>query len=679
MTVGAGKPKVIQRRPSPKVRITYEVEFLSGFKTIELPFVMGVMAGLSGESESREARKPVSERDFIEVDAVCFDEFMERLAPRVKARVHKRLPTMEGEPAEAELEVDLTFRSMHDFAPDRIAEQVPALAELLQGRCQLIDFLGYLEGKRDPWKQTPQRFSSQHPQGQVAAAATTTVKSEELEPDFCALADESRFNALWRRLGLDLQSNSAGTQELQALLQNRARASLEDTEQVSVSSNVFGLINSLLENVDRFLSAQINEIMHSEDVRKIEGTWRGLHYLLNNTETDQKLKIRVMNITKDDLADTLEDFEGRKWDQSPVFKKAYSDEYSMFGGEPFGALIGAYEFSHHPRDVSMLRSLSRICAAAHSPFIAAVSPALFNLESWQELPPPWDLQQIMSTADYASWQSLRESEDCRYIGLTMPRILARLPYGAASVPVNGFPFEEEVDGKHDQYVWMNAAFAMGVNINRSHKLFGWGTQIRGVESGGTVINLPVHNFPTDDGSAAMKCPTEFGIVNERREAELAKLGLISILNRKNSDLAAFFGAHSLQDASARAGRLVDPDAQANERLSANLPYLFPVCRFAHYLKAIARDKIGTFKDRADMQSCLNEWIASYVLANAATANQDAMARQPLTWAEVQIDSVEARPGYCVARFYLRPHYQLEGINASLRLVSELPQLVPPRM
>jgi type VI secretion system protein ImpC len=469
----------------------------------------------------------------------------------------------------------------------------------------------------------------------------------------------------------DFRVKDSESEKLQALVQNLARAAVESSGTATISGNAVKSIKSLIAGIDRMLSAQVNEIMHCEEMRKIEGTWRGLHYLVNNTETDQSLKIRVMNITKTELGDQLEDFEGQMWDQSPAFKKIYSDEYSMFGGQPFGCIVGAYEFSHHPKDVSLLRNLSGICASAHAPFIAAAAPQLFRMESWQELPNPQDLQQIVSSPDYASWQSLRESEDSRYIGLTMPRVLARLPYGAATVPVKGFAFEEEIDGKHDHYVWMNAAFAMGVNINRSHKLYGWGTQIRGVESGGTVLNLPVHTFPTDDGSVAMKCPTEIAI-DDRREAELAKLGMMPILHRKNTDLAAFIGAHSLQDDEARAGRLVDPDAQANERLSANLPYLFPVCRFAHYLKAIARDKVGTFKERADMQKWLSEWINRYVLASMSGADDNMKARRPLAKAEVQVDSVEGRPGYYNARFYLRPHYQLEGINASLRLVSELP-------
>ncbi len=462
-------------------------------------------------------------------------------------------------------------------------------------------------------------------------------------------------------------------EKIQSLVHNLALAAKERSGTATISGNAIKSIKSLIAGIDSMLTDQMNEVLHSDEVREMEGTWRGLHYMINNTETDQKLKIRVMNITKDELAETLEDFEGQSWDMSSLYKNIYAAEYSQFGGEPFGAIVGAYEFSHKPKDVAMLRELSGICAAAHSPFIAAAAPQLFKMESWQELPNPQDLEGIVSSPDYASWQSLRESEDARYIGLTMPRVLGRLPYGAETVPVKGFDFEEKIDGQHDHYVWMNAAFAMGVNINRSHKLYGWGTQIRGVESGGTVTNLPVHTFPTDDGSIAMKCPTEIAI-DDRREAELAKLGMMPILHRKNTDLAAFIGAHSLQDDETRAGRLVDPDAQANERLSANLPYLFPVSRFAHYLKSIARDKVGTFKERGDMQVWLSEWINRYVLANPAMADDKAKAKRPLAAAEVQVDSVEGRPGYYAARFFLRPHYQLEGINASLRLVSELPSV-----
>jgi type VI secretion system protein ImpC len=470
----------------------------------------------------------------------------------------------------------------------------------------------------------------------------------------------------------DFRVKEDDSKRLQELVRNLAVAAQARAETTPISANAVKAIKSLIAGIDKILTEQMNEILHAPEVRELEGTWRGLWHLVNNTETDSKLRIRVMNISKTELADTLDEYKGTMWDQSPIFRNVYTEEYSMYGGAPFGCLIGGYEFSNHPMDVGLLREMSGICASAHTPFIAAASPALFRMESWQELPNPQDLQQIVDNPAYASWQSLRESEDARYIGLTMPRVLARLPYGEETVKVKGFAFEEQADD-HDKYVWMNAAFPMGVNINRSHKLFGWGSQIRGVENGGAVTNLPVHTFPTDDGGVAMKCPTEVAI-DDRREAELAKLGLIPILHRKNTDVAAFIGAHSLQDDEARAARLVDPDAKANERLSANLPYLFPVTRFAHYLKAIARDKIGSFKERQDMQTWLTEWINRYVLANPAFADEKARAKRPLAAAEVVVKSVEGRPGYYDAVFALRPHYQLEGINASLRLVSELPSV-----
>jgi type VI secretion system protein ImpC len=499
------------------------------------------------------------------------------------------------------------------------------------------------------------------------------AEQEKVATNGAAEAEAVDLGEFSELLEKDFRVKKDDSEKLQGLVRNLALAARSRSETTAISSNAIKSIKSLIAGIDKMLTIQMNEILHAPEVREMEGTWRGLWYLINNTETDQKLKIRVMNISKQQLAETLEDYEGQMWDQSPIFKKIYTEEYSMLGGAPYTYLMGAYEFSNHPQDVGLLRNLSGICASAHTPFIAAASPRLFRMDSWQELPNPQDLQMIVSNPAYASWQSLRESEDSRYIGLTMPRVLARLPYGAETVPVKGFSFEEEVEKDHNKYVWMNAAFPMSVNINRSHKLFGWGTQIRGVENGGTVINLPVHTFPTDDGSVAMKCPTEVAI-DDRREAELAKLGLMPILHRKNTDLASFIGAHSLQDDETRAGRLVDPDAQSNERLSANLPYLFPVSRFAHYLKAIARDKVGSFKERSDMQIWLTEWINRYVLANPAFADDKARAKRPLAAAEVQVDSVEGRPGYYAARFYLRPHYQLEGINASLRLVSELPSV-----
>jgi type VI secretion system protein ImpC len=375
-----------------------------------------------------------------------------------------------------------------------------------------------------------------------------------------------------------------------------------------------------------------------------------------------------MNISKKELGKTLKTFKGTSWDQSPLFKKLYEEEFGQFGGEPFGCLTGDYYFDHSPQDVELLAQIAQISAASHAPFITGVAPSTLQMDSWGELANPRDLTKIFSTPDYAAWRSLRESEDSRYIGMAMPRFLSRLPYGAKTDPVDEFDFEEDTESANSSnYTWSNAAYAMATNINRSFKLYGWCTRIRGIESGGAVENLPVHSFPTDDGGVDMKCPTEIAI-SDRREAELAKAGFMPLIHKKNSDFAAFIGAQSLQ----KPAEYDDPDATANANLAARLPYLFSTCRFAHYLKCIVRDKIGSFKERDDMEKWLNSWISNYVLTNPALASEADKARRPLSAAEVVIEEVEGNPGYYASKFFLRPHYQLEGLTVSLRLTSKLP-------
>ncbi|HSX91109.1 MAG TPA: type VI secretion system contractile sheath large subunit [Pseudomonas sp.] len=445
-----------------------------------------------------------------------------------------------------------------------------------------------------------------------------------------------------------------------------AEHALEKTD--LISNDAIKSIESIIAAIDAKLTAQINLIMHHADFQQLESAWRGLSYLVNNTETDEQLKIRVMSIAKGDLHKTLKKFKGTAWDQSPIFKKMYEEEYGQFGGEPFGCLVGDYYFDQSPPDVELLGEMAKVCAAMHAPFIAAASPTVMGMGSWQELSNPRDLTKIFTTPEYAAWRSLRDSEDSRYIGLTMPRFLARLPYGAKTDPVDAFAFEEETTGADSsKYTWANSAYAMAVNINRSFKLYGWCSRIRGVESGGEVPNLPAHTFPTDDGGVDMKCPTEIAI-SDRREAELAKNGFMPLLHKKNTDLAAFIGAQSLQ----KPAEYDDPDATANANLAARLPYLFATCRFAHYLKCIVRDKIGSFKEKDDMQRWLQNWILNYVDGDPAHSTETTKAQHPLAAAEVVVEDVEGNPGYYNSKFYLRPHYQLEGLTVSLRLVSKLP-------
>ncbi len=440
---------------------------------------------------------------------------------------------------------------------------------------------------------------------------------------------------------------------------------------VTLSDDAYKCIASIIAEIDRKLSEQINLILHHEEFQTLESAWRGLHYLVTHTETDEKLKLRFLDISKSDLRRTMKRYKGVAWDQSPLFKKIYEEEYGQLGGEPYGCLVADYYFDHSAPDVDLLASLGKVAASAHVPFISGASPSVLQMESWQELSNPRDLTKIFTqNLEYAAWNSLRLAEDSRYIGLAMPRFLARLPYGIRTNPVDEFHFEETTDGAdHSKYVWANAAYAMAVNINRSFKEYGWCTLIRGVESGGVVEGLPCHTFPTDDGGIDMKCPTEIAI-SDRREAELAKNGFIPLVHRKNTDYAAFIGAQSLQ----KPAEYYDADATANANLSARLPYMFACSRFAHYLKCIVRDKIGTFKERDDMQRCLNDWIMNYVDADPTNSSLETKSRRPLAAAEVIVEDVEGNPGYYQAKFFLRPHFQLEGLTVSLRMVAKLPSL-----
>ncbi|HOB00112.1 type VI secretion system contractile sheath large subunit [Casimicrobium huifangae] len=436
----------------------------------------------------------------------------------------------------------------------------------------------------------------------------------------------------------------------------------------TISTDAYRTIEGLIAALDKKLSDQMNLILHHEEFQKLEGTWRGLKYLVDNSDPDEMLKIRVMNISKNDLRKTMRRYKGTGWDQSPIFKKLYEEEYGQFGGEPYGCLVGDYHFDHSAPDVELLGEMARVAAAAHAPFIAGASPAIMQMNSWQELANPRDLTKIFSNTEYAAWRGLRDSDDSKYVGLAMPRYLSRMPYGAKTNPVEEFAFEEDTEGgSHSKYTWSNSAFAMAANINRSFKEYGWCTSIRGVESGGIVTDLPAHTFPSDDGGVDLKCPTEIAI-SDRREAELAKNGFMPLVHRKNTDLAAFIGAQSLN----KPAEYYDPDATANANLAARLPYMFACCRFAHYLKCIVRDKIGSFQERKDMERWLNDWITNYVDGNPESSSQETKARRPLAAAEVVVEEVEGNPGYYTSKFFLRPHYQLEGLTVSLRLVSKLP-------
>jgi type VI secretion system protein ImpC len=432
-----------------------------------------------------------------------------------------------------------------------------------------------------------------------------------------------------------------------------------------VNQDLSAMIQHRIAQIDELLSAQINEILHDSKFQQLEAAWRGLHFLVMNSETGTSMKLRVMYATKKELLDDLE--KATEFDQSALFKKIYEEEYGTFGGNPYSVLVGDYEFGRHPQDIGLLEKISNVAAAAHAPFLSAAAPAMFDFESFTELGAPRDLAKVFESSELIKWRSFRDSEDSRYVSLAMPHILLRLPYGPKTVPVEGFNFVEDVDGRdHKKYLWGNAAYALGQRITNAFALYKWCAAIRGVEGGGVVAGLPAHTFKTDEGDIALKCPTEIAIT-DRREKELDDLGFLALCHCKGTDYAAFFGS-----ATANKPKKYDTNsANANARLSSMLPYILSASRFAHYLKVIMRDKIGSFQSRADIDNFLNRWISQYVQLND-TASQEVKARQPLREARIDVSEVPGKPGSYRAVAFLRPHFQLNELTASIRLVAELP-------
>lgn len=438
---------------------------------------------------------------------------------------------------------------------------------------------------------------------------------------------------------------------------------------VVMSPNLCATLDSRVAQLDALISEQLSSVMHAPEFQQLESSWRGLHYLCKQTSTSPMLKIKVFNTNKKEL---VKDFQTAiDFDQSALFKKVYEEEFGTFGGAPFAAIVGDFEIGRQPTDMYLIEQMSHVAAAAHAPFIAGASPELLGLETFTDLGKPRDMAKVFDTVEYAKWKSFRESEDSRYVGLTLPHFLGRLPYNPKDgTTVEGFNYVEDVDGKdHSKYLWVNAAYAFGARLTNAFELYGWCAAIRGVEGGGLVEDLPTHTFKTDDGEIALKCPTEIAIT-DRREKELSDLGFIPLVHCKNTDYAAFFAAQSVQ----KPKKYDSNSANANAVLSSQLQYIMATSRIAHYLKAMMRDKIGSFASAGNVQDFLNKWISQYVLLDDG-ASHEAKAQYPLREASVEVSEVAGRPGVYKAVAFLRPHFQLDELSVSLRLVAELPQSV----
>ncbi len=487
-------------------------------------------------------------------------------------------------------------------------------------------------------------------QGQAAEAATGTTEVSFLDQAIAATK----------------QTDPDRTKEL---LQTLTKEALSGT--VTYSKNFAQTINNAITAIDAKLSTQLNAVMHHPDFQKLEGTWRGLKYLVSNSETGSSLKIRALNCTKRELYKSLT--KASEFDQSVIFKKIYESEFGSPGGEPYGSLIGDYEFTSHPEDIELLTQMSSVAAAAFAPFVTAASPKLFGFDEFTELSKPRDLEKIFDSIEYAKWRSFRESEDSRFVTLTMPRTLARLPYGSDTKPVEAFDYEESpiVDGAphgmgHKDYCWMNSSYVLGARLTDAFAQYGWCTAIRGAEGGGKVSDLPSHVFVSDDGDTDQQCPTEIGIT-DRREAELSKLGFLPLCHYKGTDYAVFFGAQTTQ----KPKKYDRPEATANAAISARLPYIMATSRFAHYLKIMGRDKVGSFMEASDCEAWLNRWIINYVNGNP-DAGQEMKAKYPLAEAKVEVREIPGMPGSYNAVAWLRPWLQMEELTTSLRMVARIP-------
>jgi type VI secretion system protein ImpC len=613
--------KFIARNRTPRVNIDYEVDLYGPTKRVQLPFIIGVLADLSGRV--RGPMLSIAETKFFDID---FDNFDRRLG-QIRPRLCFSVPSTDS--AGGPITVDITLATLADFSPAAIASKVPPLRSLIEARQYL----------RDMHKRSED--------------------NDHFEDDVLAIAQDPMTVKQWAVVGTVVTR----------ALKDPSVCNLETKQRLM---SAITLLDSLLSN-------QLRPILHHPDFQAIEAAWRGLHHLVSNTETGETLKIRFLDISKKELANAFSRFEGPSWDQNSLFKLIYEQPYGQLGGEPFSCLIGDFYFDHSPADISLLTGLAKLAAAAHAPLIAGASPGLMRMDSWQELMNPRDVSKLFATPEYTAWHGLRESDDARYIGLTIPRFLARQPHGTSTNSVDEFAFAELSAGADpSQFTWSNSAYALAVNIARSFKSYGSPSMIRGIQSGGAVEGLPVYTFPTDSGGTDTRCPTEIAI-DDRREMELAKSGLIALIHRKNTDLTAFITAPSLH----KPGGYADTDTTANAKLSAQLPYVLEGCRYVQYAQGIVRDKVGSFNDAEAMSRTLNLWITRFVDSEPAKSTSADKALKPLSLARVTLETIDGI-GFYSAKLFIRTQYpQSAGplLSFAFRLPAAdfgSPQLTPNR-
>ena len=679
--------KIISRVRKPRVHITYDVEVGDAIEKKELPFVIGILADLAGDPVIPLPK--IKERKFVEIDRDNINDILSWLSPRLHFSVENVIPEFAsivvssvgngdsspasdasqpaaGDPQQAydassstdstvrSMSVELYFKHMSDFSPFNVSQHVPEVFVVFQKRARLHDLLIKCDGNDD----------LQH------ALLRVIVEDGALDACKTQLSGFSSISSLNENdmLYILLKAAKSLENDEQAKAINVMISEFVlyvESKQLKSARNIISLLESMIAEYDKILSAQINLIMHHTAFQELEAQWRGLFYLVTNTETGAHLKLRVLYASKKELTDDLE--KAIEFDQSALFKKVYEEEYGTFGGAPFSCLVLGHYIDRSALDMILLEKLAGVAAAAHTPAIVSAHPKLFDMETYESLANPRDLSKIFESTEMVKWRSFRESEDSRYVALTLPRVLARLPYGPDTIPVEEFAFVENIDCTHNKdFCWSSAAYVFGQRIGNAVAHYGWPAAIRGVEGGGLVEGLPAYSFRTASGDSVLKCPTEVAIT-DRREKELSDMGFLALCHCKGTDKAAFFGGQTVQKP-----RVYNTDeANANAALSARLPYLLSASRFAHYIKAIMRDKIGAFSNAQEVYHYLSNWIGGYVVLNDSSSHM-IKAKYPLREARVDVFDIPGKPGSYTATIFLRPHFQLEELTASIRLVAKLP-------
>jgi type VI secretion system protein ImpC len=673
--------KVLTRVRPPRVKITYDVETGGAIEKRELPFIVGIFADLSGDRDPNDDLPAVKSRKLIDIDRDTFDQVLAACKPRVSvAGVKNLLPGGQGNLTGA-----ITFKTFDDLDPMAVVAAVPPLAAIYAQRGRIRAFQAKSEASDALSRLVEASVSREDDPAKPGAKIGDDLRTEltgaftDDDPaKWAAVADGGKVKDM-----------------LDAMMRPEDR---QDAEKLSATKTLIGqfvrdilvplapdnklvsgkLMDQRVATIDQAMGVQMDAILHSDSFQRVEASWRGLHYLVFRAETGTSLKLRVMNISKSELLKEME--KAPEFDQSHIFRQIYEAEYGTYGGNPYSLLVGDYEFGRSGTDQALLGKMSQIAAAAHAPFIASAYAQLFDLASFEDLARPRDLSKIFESVEVAEWTSFRDNEDSRYVTLALPRVLLRTPYGEMTTPVEGFAYEENVDldpqpneppvlvraKDSRKFLWGNPAYVLAERITHAFSLYSWTAAIRGVQGGGLVEGLPVYTYRTAEGDVTMTCPTQVTIT-DRREKELNDLGFMAICHCKGTNKAAFFGGQTTN----LPKKYFSATANANARLSAMLPYMLAASRFAHYLKVIMRERIGSFMTRANVESFLNDWISNYVLLDD-NAPQEVKASYPLRAAQVTVTDDPAKPGVYQATVFLKPHFQLEELSTSIRLVAQLP-------